>query len=142
MGYVVKYGKDCFKDAQYVRTKVFMEEQGYQDEFDEVDEFCVHVVAYDEDWPVGCARVFAESDNPTCFYIGRVAVLMSSRKQGIGRILVEKCKDVAIEGGASEIVLHAQARLEGWYGSMGYSRFREVDFEDEGQPHVWMKQVI
>lgn len=38
--------------------------------------------------------------------------------------------------------LHAQARLEGWYGLMGYTRFGEVDYEDEGQPHIWMEKTV
>ena len=48
----------------------------------------------------------------------------------------------AIEAGATEMCLHAQARLESWYGLMGYTRFGEVDYEDEGQPHIWMEKTI
>ena len=25
---------------------------------------------------------------------------------------------------------------------MGYTRFGEVDYEDEGQPHIWMEKTI
>ena len=137
-----KYEDDLFKDAQFVRTKVFMEEQGYEDEFDEVDYTCIHVVAYDGLIPVGCARVFVDDNDKDTYVIGRVAVLSKARKKGIGRLLVKECEGVAAESNVKKIILHAQARLEPWYGSMGYERFGEVDYEDEGQPHVWMEQIF
>ena len=67
---------------------------------------------------------------------------LQKREGGFGRMLVEECERVAIEAGATEMCLHAQARLEGWYGLMGYTRFGEVDYEDEGQPHIWMEKTI
>ena len=137
-----RYEDSLYKDAQAVRIKVFVEEQGYEDEFDEVDYSCIHVVAYENQNPVGCARVFADENDNDTFIIGRVAVLPEARKKGIGRLLVKECETIAIKSNVKRIILHAQARLEMWYGSMGYVRFGEVDYEDEGQPHVWMNRLF
>ena len=57
-------------------------------------------------------------------------------------MLVEACEEAIGEQGAESIRLHAQARLEGWYASMGYARIGDVDYEDEGQPHVWMGKEL
>ena len=142
MAIVLKYGSSRFSDAAVIRTKVFMEEQGYEDEFDDIDKTCIHVVAYNNDTPVGCARVFPEANDSSRFVIGRVAVLPEARERGIGRMLVELCEKAALEQDAHEMALHAQARLESWYQSMGYRRFGDVDYEDEGQPHVWMEKYF
>ena len=49
-----------FEDAEHVRRVVFMEEQGYENEFDEIDEApsCIHVTIYVDGDVAGCARVF------------------------------------------------------------------------------------
>lgn len=139
---VLKSGEECKADAFAIRTKVFMEEQGYENEFDEIDESAIHVVLYADGAAAGCARVFPEQPGSARWAIGRVAVLPQNREGGFGRMLVEECERAAADCGARELCLHAQARLEGWYGSMGYVRFGEVDYEDEGQPHIWMEKEL
>ena len=119
-----------------------MEEQGYTDEFDDIDDTCIHIVLYKDGEPAGCARTFPEPAESTRWAVGRVAVLPEKREGGFGRMLVEECERAATEAGATEMCLHAQARLESWYGLMGYTRFGEVDYEDEGQPHIWMEKTI
>ncbi|MEY8436289.1 hypothetical protein AAK967_00870 [Atopobiaceae bacterium 24-176] len=50
-----------FDGAKAVRIRVFMEEQGFQNEFDEVDQdpHTLEVTVRDaQGEPVGCARVF------------------------------------------------------------------------------------
>ncbi len=132
----------CKSDAFAIRERVFMQEQGYEDEFDDIDDGACHVVLYRDGVAAGCARVFAEQEGARRWLVGRVAVLPEFREGGFGRMLVEECERVAREAGAQEMALHAQARLEGWYGSMGYVRFGEVDYEDEGQPHIWMEKEL
>ncbi len=138
----LKRGSVAKEDAFEIRRRVFMEEQGYTDEFDEIDNTCVHIALYRDGKALGCARTFPEQSASLRWIIGRVAVLSEAREGGLGRMLVEECERAAIEAGATEICLHAQARLEGWYGLMGYKRFGDVDYEDEGQPHIWMEKKV
>ena len=35
------------QEAKKIRIKVFMEEQGFKDEFDDLDEVCKHLVVFD-----------------------------------------------------------------------------------------------
>ena len=65
----------CFDDAALVRRVVFMDEQGYENEFDAIDEdqSCIHVTLY---------------------------------------------------------------------AKAGYTQIAPVDYEDEGQPHVWMAKRV
>ena len=90
----------CFDDAALVRRVVFMDEQGYENEFDAIDEDpnCIHVTLYVDDELAGCSRVFPEELErvadaeapvlPACdmdegvaagetYIMGRVAVLPS-----------------------------------------------------------------
>ena len=101
----LKRGQEVKEDAFEIRRRVFMEEQGYTDEFDDIDDTCIHIVLYKDGEPAGCARTFPEPAGSTRWAVGRVAV-------------------------------------ESWYGLMGYTRFGEVDYEDEGQPHIWMEKII
>ena len=52
----------CFDDAALVRRVVFMDEQGYENEFDAIDEDpnCIHVTLYVGGELAGCSRVFPE----------------------------------------------------------------------------------
>ena len=52
----------CFEDAALVRRVVFMDEQGYENEFDAIDEDpnCIHVTLYVDGELAGCSRVFPE----------------------------------------------------------------------------------
>lgn len=138
----LKHGDECKNDAFAIRIKVFMEEQGYTDEFDAIDEKAIQVVLYQDDTAIGCGRTFAHPNHHHIFYIGRIAVLPEYRKAGFGKMLVEGCEVAAKEAGATEIQLHAQAYLEDWYYNMGYAPFGEIDYEDEGQPHLWMKKSL
>lgn len=44
-------------DAALIRREVFMDEQGFVNEFDETDEVSRHIVAYDGDSPVAVCRI-------------------------------------------------------------------------------------
>lgn len=41
------------QDAKNIRIEVFMKEQGFENEFDEIDNLCHHIVAFDEGKPIG-----------------------------------------------------------------------------------------
>lgn len=52
------------RDAAFdVRKRVFMDEQGYENEFDQIDDDprCIHVTLYVDGEVAGCSRVFPRS---------------------------------------------------------------------------------
>ena len=41
------------QEAKEIRIKVFMEEQGFKDEFDDLDDLCQHLVVFGNNQPIG-----------------------------------------------------------------------------------------
>lgn len=67
------------KGAKYIREQVFIQEQGIapEDEWDDFDSIAMHFMVYDKEQPIATARLLPQHS------VGRVAVLMLYRKQGI-----------------------------------------------------------
>ena len=76
-------GED-YAPAAEVRLHVFVEEQGYteEEEFDEHDKTCPHLVLFDGETPVATGRLFLLSDGTA--KIGRIAVEKAYRGQHLG----------------------------------------------------------
>ena len=49
-------------DAKMIRESVFMKEQGFENEFDEIDDIAIHIVLYDNKNPVATCRIFKEDE--------------------------------------------------------------------------------
>lgn len=124
------------QDAKNIRIEVFMKEQGFENEFDEIDNLCHHIVAFDEGKPIGTCRFFKENNHYT---IGRVAVLKEYRNQHIGNLLLKSAEKEIKRINGDVIVVHAQVRVSSFYEKQGYIQFGQID-DDEGVPHVWMKK--
>ena len=124
------------ESAKCIREVVFMQEQGFTDEFDALDEQCVHLVAFDGDLPIATCRVWLAEDG---YHVGRLAVLKDKRGIGLGSLmLAEAEKHVHALGGCS-ISLHAQCRAEQFYRKCGYTPYGEIDY-DEGVAHIHMRK--
>lgn len=130
-------------DAFVVRTAVFMDEQGFENEFDAVDEApsTVHVTLYSENALVGCARVFPSDDDQSRFIFGRLAVLPEHRKHGYGGLLLEQAEACVREAGGREMHLHAQCSVTPFYEGYGYERYGKIEL-DEHVEHIWMKKTL
>ena len=48
MKYTLSKGLNNSPDARAIRQSVFVEEQGFEYEFDDIDEIALHLVLYDE----------------------------------------------------------------------------------------------
>ncbi|MBQ8961168.1 MAG: GNAT family N-acetyltransferase [Ruminococcus sp.] len=136
--YKTRIYRGIVPDCMTVRQTVFVEEQGFENEFDETDESCIHIVVYDGDAPVGTGRVFREADG---WYIGRVAVMKDHRKKDLGSMIVLGLEKAAKEQGAEKILLWAQCRAYGFYEKLGYTSAGKYH-DDEGCPHVLMEKKI
>ena len=103
------FKSDSYADAQAVRRAVFMDEQGFQNEFDEVDErpSTIHVTAYDQAGAlVGCARVFPDDGadtnrhGPGAWIFGRLAVMPEARGSGAGSLILAESERLAMPSAA------------------------------------------
>ena len=125
------------EDARYIREEVFCKEQGYQNEFDELDESAISLVLYFNDAPIATGRLV--KIDPSQYQIGRVAVLKEYRHKEIGSYLVRFLCKKARQLGASTCIVHAQLEKRSFYLRLGFKILGdgEIDF-DEGHPHVYM----
>ncbi len=129
---------DCAKE---IREAVFVKEQGFQHEFDSIDDTAVHLVMFDEDGkPAATCRVFWDEEMGS-YAIGRLAVVKKYRGRNIGADMVREAERYVKRKGGKDIILHAQCRAKGFYKKMGFAEFGDIE-NDEGCPHIWMKKVI
>lgn len=143
----LSFKQGVFADAQTVRTLVFMDEQGFQDEFDDIDELptTVHITLYSDDALVGCARIFPDSRQDEGegdrWVFGRLAVVPERRHGGFGAALLQEAERLAREAGAAEMHLHAQCGVVAFYQRAGYESFGPIE-RDEHVDHVWMRKSL
>lgn len=126
--------------ARTVRTAVFMEEQGYQQEFDDIDARAVHFVAYQGHVPLGTCRLYP-SETAGDWRLGRLAVVRAARGRHIGQTLLAAAADYARTRQATGITLSAQLHAVSFYEAAGYHTTGEETL-DEGHPHATMHLVL
>lgn len=122
--------------ARQIRSRVFIEEQGFQDEFDDVDSKSYHVIMYINDMPCGTARIFW--DRKPMMRLGRLALLKPVRGSGYGRAMLDACREQSRRAGAVRMVLDAQKRAKGFYETCGFITVG-TEFLEEGYPHYRME---
>ena len=138
---IIKKFTPAPQQAIDVRIEVFVKEQGFRDEFDDIDDIAMHFVAFDDtECPIGTCRVFV-SDDAQVYLLGRLAVVKEYRTKGLGSQIVEAAEDYVRSVGGKEIRLHAQCRVAGFYEKIGYTSYGEIE-EEEGCPHIWMKKEV
>lgn len=128
------------KEARMIRMKVFMEEQGFKNEFDEIDDISIHIVLFELSEPVATCRIYYSKERQ-CYVIGRLAVLMDYRGMDVGSKLLKVAENEILyrNGGMAE--LSAQVRASAFYEKNGYFALEDVHV-DEGCPHVWMRKEL
>lgn len=116
-----------------------MREQGFQDEFDEIDEKAVHLVLYD-DIPVATGRVY-KGNKEGEFIIGRVAVATSYRGQHLGAMVMELLEDKVREYGGAIIGFSAQCKAQRFYKKLGFIAVGDI-YLDEFCEHIHMEKIL
>lgn len=123
-------------DIRSIRTSVFVVEQGVAPEldFDGLDPACRHVLARESHGghPLGTGRLDPSGK------IGRIAVLESHRRRGIGHALVTTLLETAAAAGMKHAFLHAQVASIRFYESLGFKASGPV-FDEAGIPHRRME---
>jgi ElaA protein len=132
-------GVHALHDTLALRCKVFILEQGPYQDPDGADKQSWHLLGYDDAGVLQASlRVVAPGVNYPEPSIGRVVTAREARGGGMGRALMEqglaRCQQ-AWPGRAVRI--GAQAHLQRFYGSLGFSAVSEVYLEDN-IPHIEM----
>lgn len=125
--------------ARYVREIVFVEEQGFEEEFDTVDTCAYHALMTEDDEPIGTGRVFIEQGDT--WHIGRLAVRKEYRSGGRGARILAYLERIAKREGASCTILGAQYRAREFYMKQGYTIYGDL-FYEEDCPHIMMRKQL
>ncbi len=134
-------GLEEMNAARAVRRRVFIEEQGLppDEEYDEYDGKATHAVAIQNGQVVGTGRIYR--DEAGAGRIGRMAVDMAWRRQGVGGRLLEALEAEALRQGNVRATLHAQTYVQQFYAGRGYSPEGDV-FMEAGIEHVTMSKPL
>ncbi len=126
-------------DAADIRTEVFVDEQGFNEEFDGEDKNALHLVGYIGEDAVATSRILKQDKSR--YMIGRIAVRKQFRGRGLGAKIVLAAEDCIKKLGGNEIFIHSQMRAASFYEKIGYLPTGDFD-EEEGCPHCMMKKSL
>ena len=139
MRYTLFRGLENNPAACDIRKRVFVEEQGFREEFDMIDKTAYHAVVYVNDRYAATGRLFAD-ESGSC-HIGRVAVLRDFRGMSLGRYVMKILEKKALELGFTSTELSAQVRVMGFYAKLGYMPVGD-EYLDQGCPHIKMVKKL
>jgi predicted GNAT family N-acyltransferase len=136
MKVIIAKDKKEIIDHFYVRGTVFIKEQGidWDIEFDGLDKDCVLFNALIDGKVVGAARLHHNK-------VGRVATLLSYRKMGVGKALMQEIEKYAFIKDMNHLVLNAQMPVKSFYEKLGYKAVGTTFYEAD-IPHVKMIKTI
>jgi len=129
---------DAGLQLRAIRTAVFIDEQNVpvELEWDGLDVLCLHVVAEAATGEaIGTGRLLPDG------HIGRMAVLKSWRRRGVGRALLLELLAAAGERGHERVELNAQTRAIGLYARFGFGVVGD-EFMEAGIPHRTMRMEL
>lgn len=104
-------------DIIELRKKVFIIEQRFDERslYDEYDLNSQHIlVSNNTNKPIACGRLTAEGK------VGRIAVLMSERRQGIGSTILEKLISIAEKIHITNLSLNAETEQVNFYNQQKF----------------------
>lgn len=132
---------DGMVGCHLVRQTVFMGEQGVTaaEEWDGLDDQCLHFLAEDEAGPAGTARVLPLADGVA--KIQRVAVLSSHRGTGLGMQLMQAVLEDLTAEGFKTAALDGQTYAIPFYERLGFAA-EGPEFEDAGIMHRYMTRPL
>jgi hypothetical protein len=130
---------DQAQDAlKNLRRRVFVDEQHVPEdlEWDGLDNTCWHFIATDHSGTaIGTSRLVPTGQ------IGRMTVLMTHRRQGIGAQLLAAALSMARELKFDQVFLHAQTHAIEFYQQAGFTTAGE-EFDEAGIAHMVMQKDL
>ena len=130
----IKSFKILPEEAINIRTKVFVEEQGFKEEFDTIDKIAEHLILFADDNPIGTCRYYKKDDS---YYFGRLAILKEYRNKNYGSLLLKEAINNLKKENAHKVILNSQLSAKDFYIKHDFLQEGEV-FYEEGCPHIKM----
>ncbi|WKY48154.1 GNAT family N-acetyltransferase [Eubacteriaceae bacterium ES3] len=123
-----------------IRTEVFVDEQGFNEEFDTIDGQAVHLLYYLDKLAVAVCRYYPDKESGT-FILGRFAVRKPYRGKNLGKELLAGAEKEVLKDGGHKIVLSSQVTARSFYEKCGFTAIGEV-YLDEHCPHIRMEKTL
>ena len=125
--------------ALRLRQQVFAVEQdcAYLD-LDNMDQSAIHMLCWQEDQLLAYQRCLAPDKTFAESALGRIVVSPEARGHQLGKELVQRGISHNLKRWpAQNIRIHAQAHLQDFYHSLGFTAEGEL-FDEDGIPHIQM----
>ena len=126
-----------------LRSEVFVVEQNcaYQD-IDNKDQHAFHLSAWDGNTLAAYCRIIPPGISFEAASIGRVLTAKNYRKNGTGRLLMQKAIPAILQQfNCTQITIGAQLYLIKFYTSLGFVQISATYLED-GIPHIDMTYTV
>lgn len=127
-------------DIKQIRIDVFINEQGFENEFDDIDKTAKFVLLSIDGKAVGTCRFFPSNIDGDA-HIGRMAVRKFYRGQNLGSKIMHAAENGIRRDGFKTCSLSAQVQARPFYESLGYVAEGE-EYLDEGCPHILMRKQL
>lgn len=127
-------------EAKKIRQEVFVDEQGFQNEIDDIDKTAWHVLLYAGQQPIACCRLFPSARENT-YVLGRLAVRKQYRGQDYGKRIMQEAEKWLAAHGIQTLELSAQVRVKAFYEALGYVA-SGPEYLDEFCPHIHMEKRL
>lgn len=127
--------EQCYR----VRHAVFIDEQGFPEDRDALDDEAVHLLATSAGETIGAARIVFGNDSAK---IGRVCLIPPARGAGLGAALINAALEIARKTpGVTSARLSAQVSAMGFYEALGFVAEGPA-YDDLGVPHRMMARLL
>ena len=130
-------------EARAIRTRVFIREAAWRDEFDECDGVATHLLAYDgSGTAVATCRIHPDPDRPqegSRWVIGRLAVLPDHQGARIGSTLLAEAERLIARSGGTIAAVHSARDHYLFYERRGYALTADVY---DGGSHGWLAKRV
>ena len=130
-----------FAHCAAIRTEVFVVEQHVPvaEELDDLDATAKHVLATVDGVPVGTGRLILAGNAPA--RVGRMAVLASHRRRGVGSAILLNLMELARQAGTPTVTLSGQVHAIPFYERHGFVAHGEI-YLDAGIEHRTMDRDL
>ena len=129
------------EEVKFIRSTVFVNEQGFVDEFDENDDESIHILMYKYSKAIGTCRIIYSNEH-NCYMIGRFAILKEYRQKNLGRKLMEFAEEEIVRRfGHIKIGVSSQKRASEFYKKVGFI-YTNQRYLDQHCPHVFMVKKL
>ena len=126
-------------EERYIREEVFVKEQGFNEEFDSLEETSYHLLISLDNKIVGCSRFY--EIEPFTYKIGRIAILKEYRKKNLGSKMLEYAFSYLKFLKCKKLIVHSQTHAMEFYEKLGFQKQGDI-FYEENHPHIKMIKIL